>query len=179
MKLIITFSGREGGNCDSIAQHIAAPEDRILPFRNVPHHACSGCAYECMQGRCRYREDGVYGLYAAMAEAAHVILIVPMYSGHPASLYFTFNERGQDYFMNHPETYERIVSKLSIIGIYGSAQETPDFMPMLAKWYDCTGTGPHMLGLERHAYHQKTADLLLDNDEARARIDQFAAGIEA
>lgn len=43
MNLIITFSGRENGNCQSIAQFISKNDDRIIDFKKLNYHNCSSC----------------------------------------------------------------------------------------------------------------------------------------
>ena len=66
MNMIISFSGRENGNCDSISEYIASKDDSIIYFRNLNVHECSGCKYECFKGRCKYRQDDIYNLYENM-----------------------------------------------------------------------------------------------------------------
>lgn len=170
--LIISFSGRENGNCDQIAQYIASDSDRIVPFRELNVHPCYGCGYECFSGECKYRADDIYGLYSNMCNYEKVILIVPMYCGNPASLYFIFNERCQDYFM-HNDTYEEIIKRLYIIGIYGNAKTTPDFIPCFEKWFNCSPYQNRVLGIERHFYGQKLHDNILDVKEVSEKLQDF------
>lgn len=66
MNMIISFSGRENGNCDSISEYIASKDDSIIYFRNLNVHECSRCKYECFKGRCKYRQDDIYNLYESM-----------------------------------------------------------------------------------------------------------------
>lgn len=99
-------------------------------------------------------------------------MIVPMYCGHPSSLYFVFNERGQDYFM-HRDTYEAIAKKLYIIGVYGSEKETPDFIPCLLKWFEGSPYKNRVLGIERHVYGQKLQDSILNAKEVKKQIGAF------
>lgn len=172
MNLILSFSGRRGGNCDAVADFLAAPGDKVLHIRDLDIHPCARCDYECFQGPCKYRADDTYGLYAQMPCFDKVILIVPMYCGNPCSLYFAFNERCQDYFM-HNDTYEEIIKKLYIIGIYGSGESTPDFIPCFEKWFNCSSHQGHVLGIQRHQYGQKLEDSLLDIPEVRNKIQTF------
>lgn len=171
-KLIISFSGRENGNCDRIARYIASGGDRIVLFRELNVHPCYGCGYECFSGECIYRNDDIYGLYREMESCDKVILIVPMYCGNPASLYFIFNERCQDYFM-HNDTYDKITRHLYIIGVYGKTDTSPDFVPCLEKWFDCTPYRNRVLGIQRHLYGQKLHDSVLDVAEVREKINDF------
>lgn len=169
-KLIIGFSGRMNGNCDQIASYIGTEKDKIVRFADLKVHPCSDCDYQCFRGSCRYREDDVYGLYSEMLSYDKVILLVPIYCGNPSSLYFVFNERGQDYF-SHNDTYDALVKKLYIIGIYGNRELAPDFIPCLAKWFDGSAVQNRVLGIERHLYGQGLNDFVLDVAEVRTKID--------
>ena len=107
-----------------------------------------------------------------MTQYDRVILLVPMYCGNPASLYFTFNERSQDYFM-HNDTYDEIIKRLYIIGIYGNAKATPDYIPSLEKWFSDTPYHNRVLGIERHLYDQRIKDQILDVEEVKTKITNF------
>ena len=172
MDLIISFSARSGGNCGSIAEYISSPGDRIVHFRELDYHPCSDCAYECFSGECKYRDDDIYALYSSMLDYGRVVLIVPMYCGNPGSLYFIFNERCQDYFM-HNDTYGEFLRRLHIIAVYGSAEESPDFVPFFEKWFSSSAHTDRVLGIERHRYGQKMSDSILDVEEVRTKLDTF------
>ena len=172
MDLIICFSGRPNGNCDQIAKFISSSDSNIVYFRDLNVHPCFGCQYECFAGACKYRNDGLYGLYESMTQYDRVILLVPMYCGNPASLYFAFNERSQDYFM-HNDTYDEIIKRLYIIGIYGNAKATPDYIPSLEKWFSDTPYHNRVLGIERHLYDQRIKDQILDVEEVKTKITNF------
>lgn len=173
MNLLISFSGREHGNCDDILEYISTKEDTTVYFRNLNVHNCSNCTYECFDGNCKYRQDDIYDLYASMPMYDKIFLIVPMYCGNPSSLYFKFNERSQDYFMHNEECYKLIVSKMYIIGVYGDSNKTPDFIPCLEKWFDCSQHNNHVLGIERHQYELKLNDKLLSFEEVKNKIKVF------
>lgn len=173
MNLVISFSGRENGNCDKISQYISSNDDSIVYFRNLNIHDCSNCNYECFHEHCKYHQDEIYGLYESMLSYDKIFLIVPMYCGNPASLYFKFNERYQDYFMHNEDSYEDIISKLYIIGVYGDKRKNPDFIPCLAKWFEYTKIHTHVLGIERHKYNQKITDNILEIEEVRNIITTF------
>lgn len=173
MKLIIHFSAREDGNCGSIARYIASPEDRVIRYGELRATGCDSCGYECFDGRCKYRDDGVYGLYQSMTQYERVILVVPMYGGNPCSSYFAFCERGQDYFRSE-EAYDAVIRRLYIIGVYGSQEETPGFIPCLNSWFAGTDYHGRVLGLERHQFGQKMADNLLELPQVCRRIKEFS-----
>ncbi len=172
MNLIISFSGRANGNCDQIASFISRQNDKIVYFRDLNIHSCANCDYECFEKVCKYRVDDVYALYESMSGYDKGILIVPMYCGNPSSLYFIFNERCQDYFM-HNDTYETILQKLYIIGVYGKREENPDFISCLEKWFADSKLQKRELGLERHLYGQKLNDSILDVEEIKTRVLAF------
>lgn len=173
MNLIINFSGRENGNCDSISKYIASEYDSVTYFRNLNVHDCSGCKYECFESYCKYHQDDIYTLYEKMLTYDKIFLIVPMYCGNPSSLYFKFNERNQDFFMHNEDSYQTIVSKLYIIGVYGDRKKTPNFIPYLSTWFECTVPNNHVLGIERHKYNQTINDNLLNVEEVRNMITCF------
>ena len=173
MNLIISFSGRENGNCDEISKYISSKDDSIIYFRNLNVHECSGCKYECFEEYCKYHQDDIYGLYESMSDYDKVFLIVPMYCGNPSSLYFKFNERSQDLFIHNENSYETIISKLYIIGIYGEKDKTPDFIPCFEKWFEGSQFTDHVLGIERHKYGQRLTDKILEIEEAKGRLTRF------
>lgn len=174
MNLIISFSARENGNCGHIAEYIKQPDDNIVHFKNIDMHSCSNCAYECFfDGICKYRADEVYALFESMREYDKVFLIVPIYCGNPSSLYFIFNERGQDYFMHNSDTYTNIANKLYIIGVYGSQKESPDFMECFAKWFESQPLEQHLLGIQRRPYQQRISDSILEIAEVKNSINAF------
>lgn len=173
MNMIISFSGRENGNCDSISEYIASKDDSIIYFRNLNVHECSRCKYECFKGRCKYRQDDIYNLYESMLSYDKIFFIVPMYCGNPSSLYFKFNERCQDFFMHNEDSYETIISRSYIIGAYGDKKKNPEFIPCFTKWFESTQFDNHVLGIERHKYNQRIADSILDVEEVRNMITCF------
>lgn len=173
MNLIITFSGRENGNCKELANYISKTDDRIIDFKKMNIHSCSECGYECLSGECKYRNDDIYSLYDEMIYYDKVILIVPMYCGNPSSLYFIFNERCQDYFMHNENNYNDIVSRMYFIGIYGSYEETPDFLHVFEKWFENEDSHTHVMGIERHKFNQKMSDCIMDEDGVKERVKQF------
>lgn len=179
MNLAVSFSGRKDGNCDRIAKYISGEGDLVLFMREISTQPCADCGYECMSGRCRYRDDGIYSFFDKISAVDRIFYIVPMYCGNPSALYFILNERCQDYFMHHESQYEKILEKLYIIGVYGSSEDSPDFLDSFARQYGFQNPGKHILGLERHRYHQKMGDFLLDIEEVKARLDAFTGRYRA
>lgn len=174
MNLILSFSARENGNCDSIAKYIQKDNDTIVYVRNMNILGCSNCNYECMSNICKFRDDDCYELYNSLNMYDKVFWIVPMYCGNPSSLYFKFTERCQDYFM-HNENYNELQNKLYIIGVYGSKEESPYFLSIFNQWFECEEISNHILGIERHKYNQKLNDSILDVEEIREKILCFCS----
>lgn len=173
MKLFISFSARNNGNCDELIKYLAKEEDKIIYFRDLSIHSCRNCDYECFESCCKYRDDDIYSLYEEMQNYQKVVLIVPMYCSNPSSLYFMFNERSQDYFMHNEDKYENLVKRLFIIGIYGDSKKSPDFIPCFEKWFNGTRYTNHVLGIERHKHNLKLKDSILEVDELKTMIDEF------
>ena len=172
-KLLISFSARKDGNCDEITKFLAKEEDKIRYFRDLNIHSCSNCDYECFDNSCKYRNDDIYNLLDEISNYQKVVFIVPMYCGNPSSLYFTFNERSQDYFMHNEDKYENLVKRLFFIGIYGDSEKSPDFIPCFEKWFEGTRYTNHVLGVERHKYNLKLKDSILEIDELKTKIEEF------
>lgn len=78
----------------------------------------------------------------------------------------------------HNDTYQAIIKKLYIIGIYGKQDATPDFIPCFEKWFDGTPYSTHVLGLERHLYGLKLKDSILDVEDAKAKMDALLQDCE-
>lgn len=173
MNVILSFSGRKNGNCDRIAKYISSGDDRILYMREISLQPCADCDYECMSDRCKYHSDGIYSLFEQFSIADKIFFIVPMYCGNPSSLYFILNERSQDYFMQNETEYENMVEKLYIIGVYGSAEDDPDFLKTFARQYGFADMEKHILGLERHKYNQKMNQFLLEENDVNLKLDKF------
>ncbi len=173
MRLFVSFSARENGNCSQIIDFLKAPKDKAVYYKNLKTHNCCDCGYECMNTQCKYRDDDVYNLYDSFLEYEKVIFLVPMYCGNPSSLYFSFNERGQDFFMHHEKDYLPIAEKLFIIGIYGSKGESPDFTRCFEKWFEETPFSHHVLGIERHLYQQNMKDSVLEIAAVKTALKEF------
>ena len=173
MKLFVSFSARETGNCAQVIDLMKTQEDQVIYYQNLNTHGCSQCRYECFTTQCRYRDDDVYRLYSSFAEYEKVILLVPMYCGNPSSLYFSFNERSQDYFMHHEDEYTAFAERLFIIGIYGSREESPDFLRHFEQWFEGTSCTHHVLGIERHLYQQTMKDRVTDIQAVKTALRDF------
>ena len=173
VNIIVSFSGRSDGNCDTIAKYISLKGDCLLFMREISTQPCANCNYECMSGQCKYHGDGIYSFFEKLSLADKIFFIVPMYCGNPSALYFIMSERCQEYFMQNESQYEKMVEKLYIIGVYGNIEDYPDFLNSFARQYQFKNVEKHILGLERHRYNQKMKDLLLDEDDVKVKLNEF------
>lgn len=171
--LYVSFSARDNGNSVNVANYLKKENDRVVLFKDIFYNPCSKCNYECFDSVCKYHQDDIYKLFACMTKYRKVVLIVPMYCGNPSSLYFIFNERCQDYFMHNEDNYENIIKRLFIIGIYGDKEKSPDFIPCLEKWFNCSKYSNHVLGIERYKYDLKLKDSILKVEEIKESIQKF------
>lgn len=172
MDLLISFSARSGGNCDRISDFLSSPDDKLIRFREVYFHPCVNCSYECLNSSCKYRSDDIYPLWQSMSDYERILLVVPIYCGNPSSLYFIFNERCQDYFM-HNDCYEDLLRRMYVVGVCGSFEESPDFIPCLEKNFLSCDLCGHVLGLQRRPLGQKITDCLLDEPEVCRSLLEF------
>lgn len=175
MRLFVSFSARENGNCAHIIEFLKMPQDKVIFFKDLNANGCSNCDYECFKNQCKYRDDDVYGLLDSSGLYEKVILVVPMYCGNPSSLYFCFNERSQDYFMCHGDDYAAFAERLFIIGVYGNHKDTPDFIRCLEKWFKGTSFTHHVLGIERHLYQQGMEDKITDVGSVQLLLREFVS----
>ena len=100
--LVISFSGRSGGNCDSISDYIAQrnePECTIFKFSEQKIHPCGGCRYECFgKEPCPYLADPEYELLESICQSDLTYFVIPNYCDYPCANYFIFKERSQCFF---------------------------------------------------------------------------------
>lgn len=170
--IFISFSARDFGNCYDIAHHKMNGNDMYVAFKDLSYHSCSKCSYECFTQRCKYRNDDIYNLIDASFQFKNIILLVPMYCSNPASLYFIFNERMQDYFNANSEKWDAFVNKIKIIAIFGSEEETPLFIPTLLQLVN--GNQNKLLKIERHKYKLKLNDKVITNKQLLEKINNFS-----
>ncbi len=178
--MVISFSGRKDGNCDTIAKYICQKtHDTYICFRDLHIHDCANCHYECFSSGCVYADDDMRKLYAQTKAENRLYLIVPIYCGNPCSMYYKFLERNQDVFSAYEDAFAAFVSKLFIIGVCGSEKEAPHFRSCLGDyWFHEQDQKKRVLLLERHTYNQKLNDSLLTVDEVRKKLELFLNPLE-
>ena len=169
--LYISFSARSNGNSENIIKYMMNDFDTFISFKDLFINPCNKCNYECMTiNKCKYRHDDIYHLLNNSIMYNKIIFVVPMYCGNPSSLYFTLMERMQDYFNNNEENYTLFVNKLHIIGIYGSNEEAPFFIPLISSILDNIDK---CLPIQRHKYEIKMNDSVIKNKYILSLIDNY------
>ena len=169
--LYISFSARSNGNSENIIKYMMNDLDTFISFKDLFINQCNKCNYECMTiNKCKYRYDDVYNLLNNSIMYNKIIFVVPMYCGNPSSLYFTLMERMQDYFNSNESNYPLFINKLHIIGIYGSSEETPLFIPLISSILDNIDK---CLPIQRHKYEIKMNDLVINNKYILSLLDTY------
>lgn len=121
--LLINFSSRKLGNCNSITKFIEdnlKDEIKSISFSSLSIKSCGDCNYECFNKRldCPFISDDVYELYEEICKSDLVYFIIPNYCDYPCSNFFKFNERSLCYFSgmsNLLEKYESINKRYIVI----------------------------------------------------------------
>ena len=169
--LYISFSARSNGNSENIVKYMMNDNDTFISFKDLFINSCNKCNYECMTiNKCKYRHDDIYNLLDVSISYNKIVFVVPMYCGNPSSLYFTLMERMQDYFNSNEANYPLFVNKLHIIGIYGSNEETPLFIPLISSILDNIDK---CLPIQRHKYEIKMNDLVINNKYILRLLDTY------
>ena len=176
-RCIVSFSGRQEGNCARIAREAAAcfPGDEIALFdlSAQPLRPCGGCRCECFaDGRaCPHIGDAEYPLLNALTHSDWACLIVPNYCDYPGALYFAFNERSLCYFSGHEallERYGRVPKKFIVV----SGTERAHFEEAFSQ--QTGGEAPELLMLSAKAYGRSSvAGDLMDDPAAREAVRAF------
>lgn len=169
--LYISFSARSNGNSVNIIKYMMEDNDTFISFKDLFINSCNKCNYECMSvNKCKYRHDDIYNLLDVSIKYNKIVFVVPMYCGNPSSLYFTLIERMQDYFSNNEINYSAFISKLHTIGIYGSNEESPFFIPLLS---NILNDFNKCLPIQRHKYEIKMSDSVMNNKYIVTLIDTY------
>ena len=169
--LYVSFSARSNGNSENIIKYMMSNLDTFISFKDLFINQCNKCNYECMSiNKCKYRHDDIYNLLDTSIKYNKIVFVIPMYCGNPSSLYFTLMERMQDYFSNNEINYSSFINKLHIIGIYGSNEETPLFIPLISSILDNIDK---CLPIQRHKYEIKMNDSVINNKYILSLIDNY------
>ena len=176
---IVSFSGRQDGNCSAIAQVLVEAlsgrgETRCYDLSALHITPCGQCGYECFQARerCPYFDDTEFELCDAVAGSDRSIFIVPNYCDYPCANFFIFNERSQCYFQHHPELlerYEGVPKRFIVVSNTGRENFTAAFR------YHTGDAPPDVLFLSARSFGKASIDGdLMDLPEAREAVLRFA-----
>ncbi len=168
--LFISFSARENGNSIDIAKSLMAQNDKLIMFKDLRYTPCSNCNYECFSGICKYRNDDIYSLIDSFSKYKKIVFIIPIYCSNPPSIYFSFNERMQDYYNHNEEKYSILINKLFVVGILGSQEETPYFSKVISEGLKSSN---RLLLIERHKHNLKMSDKIIEDDTLNHIIKDF------
>ena len=111
---VISFSGRSGGNCASIAREIenfwlGKGVVSVFDFSTFEIAPCGRCSCECFKKResCPYFSDSEFDICDTITNSGLTYFVVPNYCDYPCANFFIFNERSQCYFQRRHELLER------------------------------------------------------------------------
>lgn len=179
--LIISFSGKENGNSEQIAELIKANLNAaadIFRFSENAISPCGSCRYQCFDDNrmCPHIDDAEYGLLEQISLCDELYFIVPNYCDYPCANYFIFNERSQVYFQGYRERlmeYEAIPKKFIVI----SGSDTDNFTRAFE--YHCKDE-PEILTLSAKKYgkHSIAGDLMQSEKARQAVLDFIGADPE-
>ena len=169
--LYVSFSARSNGNSENIIKYMMSDLDTFISIKDLFINQCNKCNYECMSiNKCKYRHDDIYNLLDTSIKYNKIVFVIPMYCGNPSSLYFMLMERMQDYFSNNEINYLSFINKLHIIGIYGSNEESPFFIPLISSILNDMNK---CLPIQRHKYEIKMSDSVMNNKYIVTLIDAY------
>ncbi len=177
---IVSFSGREKGNCHSISQLIAdscqTNEVKLFFFSDLTVQPCGKCELECFgqESKCPYQEDGIFEIYEQITSSDLAYFVIPNYCDYPNANYFLFNERSQCYFQHHQELldqYLAVPKKFVVVSNTGQENFTQAFRYQIAE-----EKTPDVLFLSAKKYHKiSIAGDLMTSEEARRDVKDFCA----
>lgn len=175
---IISFSGRENGNCGSIAKELEKlykNDVKTYDFSALALTPCTGCGYECFASgeNCPYFGDPVFEIYDTITKSDLTYFIVPNYCDYPCSLFFAFNERSQCYFQKREDRLVKyLAAKKKFIVVSNTNRDnfTAAFQYHLEE-----NSQPDILFLEARRFHKISIfGDLMKSEEARETVRQFA-----
>ena len=178
---ILSFSGRQGeGNCSSIAEYIRSEltgKSKTIAHRLVEMNIrpCAKCRYECFGAdtKCPINDD-VRTIYNTLFESHAIVFIIPVYSGAPSALYFSFRERAQGIFTD--ELYDRYSTIPKHIIIIGNNNAGADNAVRFIESEE--NNIKQLILLQSHDYGLKSTDRnLLTNETVCYRITAFTTNI--
>lgn len=173
---IISFSSRDGGNCEQIGEFIYSNYNRtnvsLYKFSELMIHSCGNCRYECFVDNkaCPYIDDDEFGLLDAICCSNLTFFIVPNYCDYPCANFFIFNERSLCSFQNHPEKLDQYLSvkkKFIVVSNTGIERFTEAFTQH-------TNGAPDVLVLSAKTFGKRSIDGdIMKSEQAKAVLTEF------
>ena len=172
--VILSFSGRKGGNCEAISNFIEEfynrTSVRLCEIDSKSFHACGNCNYECLKPGliCPVLNEKQKYIMDTIIQANIVYFVIPNYCGYPCASYFAFNERSVGYFnMDRALMKKYMDIKKRFIIVSNSENHFADAMKQQ------TNEEPEILYMKTGKYHKQsiTGDLLTS---PAARTDLLA-----
>lgn len=175
---IISFSGRENGNCGSIAKELEKlykNDVKTYDFSALALTPCTGCGYECFASgeNCPYFGDSVFEIYDTITKSDLTYFIVPNYCDYPCALFFAFNERSQCYFQKREDRLIKyLAAKKKFIVVSNTNR---DNFTAAFQYHIEESSQPDILFLEARRFHKISIfGDLMKSAEARETVRQFA-----
>lgn len=175
---IISFSGRENGNCGSIAKELEKlykNDVKIYDFSAITVTPCTSCCYECFNSgeNCPYFADSVFEIYDDITKSDLTYFIVPNYCDYPCALFFAFNERSQCYFQKRQDRLDKyLAAKKKFIVVSNTNRD--NFIAAF-RYHIEENSQPDILFLEARRFHKISIfGDLMKSEEARETVKQFA-----
>ena len=173
--VILNFSGRENGNCASVAGvlkelhngtnvHDVRVSDKFRP--------CTGCDYECLRigGKCPAMDPEVEAIMERVCDSDIAYYVIPNYCGVPCANYYAFNERSVGWFDGSKVKMDRyLLANKRFVFITNSMSDA--FRDVIK--HQCTGTA-EVLQLASRKYSKRSIDGdILDSEIAVDELTQF------
>ena len=173
---ILSFSGRENGNCGNICSEIAQfyMQTNMHSYKidRDSFPACGGCDYECLkQGlKCPVMTGEQTKIMDTLCGSDIVYFVIPNYCGYPCANYFAFNERTVGYFNRDTAKLERYMNIRKRFVIVSNS-EGENFTEAMRQQ---TASEPDILYLKTGKYHKESiAGDLMTSEAAKADLRAF------
>ena len=182
---ILTFSGRENGNCAAVREYIKqyyADETQTNVFNfainNTNFSNCGNCDYECLKpGQlCPGLNEAQRDIMDALCGSDLIYFVVPNFCGYPCGNYFAFNERSVGYFsMDRGKKAKYLTIPKRFIMISNSVND--QFVNAMRQQINGE---PEMLYLMTGKYQKRSiAGDMMESEEAQADLNAFLDGENA
>lgn len=173
--VILNFSGKELGNCSSIADYISEKHNRtnVCTVRIADLFSpCGNCKYECLQQgltcpRISVEHNNVMESICASDIAYYII---PNYCGLPCANYYSFNERIVGWFNGHREKMQRYLESDKKF-IFISNTENDAFY-QVTKQHATNNSEILYLASRKYSKSSIVGDIL-QSDAAKSDLDRF------